>query len=402
MQWKHSGNTEDSDDLDAYDSDCDELNTAKVALMVNLSHYGSDALAKIYNPDNVDNNMLNQGVQVMPSFEQSNVVNHSETKITSDSNTIPYSYLQEKDLVITALKDELRKLKGNDLADNVVTKHTIAPEMLTINVEPIAPRLLNNRTAHSEYLRHTQEQAAILREIVEQGKSQNPLDNSFDYARVKPSTSASGSQPSSNTKKDKTQQIPSSTQNNKVEAHPRIIKSSLKNKNCFVEPKGNANMQHSRLNANSDLLCRNVEPDTFYTNQGSIDSIHHEAISSSLKRMPEDSRNLKSFQRSNTFTLQLNDHVAKILGYGDYQIGNVTISRVYYVKGLGHNLFSVRKFCDSNLEVAFRQHTYFIRNIEVVDLLTGSQGNNQYTLSLGDMMTSSPICLLSKASKAKS
>ncbi|GJX94313.1 retrovirus-related pol polyprotein from transposon TNT 1-94 [Tanacetum coccineum] len=97
-----------------------------------------------------------------------------------------------------------------------------------------------------------------------------------------------------------------------------------------------------------------------------------------------------------------NDHVAKILGYGDYQIGNVTISRVYYVEGLGHNLFSVGQFCDSNLEVAFCQHTCFIRNLEGVDLLTGSQGNNLYTLSLGDMMASSPICILSKASKTKS
>ncbi|GJT21435.1 retrovirus-related pol polyprotein from transposon TNT 1-94 [Tanacetum coccineum] len=97
-----------------------------------------------------------------------------------------------------------------------------------------------------------------------------------------------------------------------------------------------------------------------------------------------------------------NDHVAKILGYGDYQIGNVTISRVYYMEGLRHNLFSVGKFCDSNLEVAFRQHTCFICNLEGVDLLTGSQGNNLYTLSLGDMMASSPICLLSKASKTKS
>ncbi|GKA84749.1 retrovirus-related pol polyprotein from transposon TNT 1-94, partial [Tanacetum coccineum] len=97
-----------------------------------------------------------------------------------------------------------------------------------------------------------------------------------------------------------------------------------------------------------------------------------------------------------------NDHVAKILGYGDYQIRNVTISRVYYVEGLGHNLFFVRQFCDSNLEVAFRQHTCFIRNLEGVDLLTGSRGNNLYTLSLGDMMASSLICLFSKASKTKS
>ncbi|GJU96634.1 retrovirus-related pol polyprotein from transposon TNT 1-94 [Tanacetum coccineum] len=97
-----------------------------------------------------------------------------------------------------------------------------------------------------------------------------------------------------------------------------------------------------------------------------------------------------------------NDQVAKIMGYGDYQIGNVTISRVYYVEGLGHNLFSVGQFCDSNLEVAFRQHTCFIRNLEGVDLLTGSRGDNLYTLSLGNMMASSPICLLSKASKTKS
>nr|GFA73035.1 retrovirus-related Pol polyprotein from transposon TNT 1-94 [Tanacetum cinerariifolium] len=97
-----------------------------------------------------------------------------------------------------------------------------------------------------------------------------------------------------------------------------------------------------------------------------------------------------------------NDYVAKITGYGDYQIGNVTISRVYYMEGLGHNLFSVGQFCDSDLEVAFRQHTCFIRNLEGVDLLTGSRGNSLYTLSLQDMMTSSPICLLSKVSKTKS
>ncbi|GJZ32661.1 hypothetical protein Tco_0578097 [Tanacetum coccineum] len=85
-----------ADDLDAYDSDNDELNSAKVALMVNLSHYGSDALSKVHNHDNVNNNMFNQVVQAMPFAEQSNVVNHSESEITSDSNIIPYSqYLIE-------------------------------------------------------------------------------------------------------------------------------------------------------------------------------------------------------------------------------------------------------------------------------------------------------------------
>ncbi|GKF33229.1 retrovirus-related pol polyprotein from transposon TNT 1-94, partial [Tanacetum coccineum] len=120
------------------------------------------------------------------------------------------------------------------------------------------------------------------------------------------------------------------------------------------------------------------------------------------KHMIGDRSQLTNFVNNILCTVKFrNDHVAKILGYGDYHIGNVTISRVYYVEGLGHNLFFVGKFCDSNLEVAFRQHTCFIQNFEGVDLLTRSRGNNLYTLSLGDMMTSSPICLLSKASKTK-
>ncbi|GJT41681.1 hypothetical protein Tco_0941546 [Tanacetum coccineum] len=80
---------------------------------------------------------------------------------------------------------------------------------------------------------------------------------------VKPSTSASGSQPSGNTKKDKIWQTPSSTQKNKVEAHPRKVESSLKNKDCVVKPKGTAHMQHSKLNANSELKWLSVKVPCF-------------------------------------------------------------------------------------------------------------------------------------------
>ncbi|GKB18989.1 integrase, catalytic region, zinc finger, CCHC-type containing protein, partial [Tanacetum coccineum] len=121
------------------------------------------------------------------------------------------------------------------------------------------------------------------------------------------------------------------------------------------------------------------------------------------KHMTGDRSQLTNFISKFLGTVKFgNDQVAKIMGFGDYQIGNVTISRVYYVEGLGHNLFSVGQFCDSNIKVAFRQHTCFIRNLEGVDLLTGSRGDNLYTLSIGNMMASSPICLLSKASKTKS
>ncbi|GJW20083.1 retrovirus-related pol polyprotein from transposon TNT 1-94 [Tanacetum coccineum] len=64
-----------------------------------------------------------------------------------------------------------------------------------------------------------------------------------------------------------------------------------------------------------------------------------------------------------------NDQFAAIVGYGDYKIGDTIITRVYYVEGLSHNLFSVGQFCDGDLEVAFRKNTCFIRNKDKVDLL---------------------------------
>nr|GEZ78162.1 integrase, catalytic region, zinc finger, CCHC-type, peptidase aspartic, catalytic [Tanacetum cinerariifolium] len=97
-----------------------------------------------------------------------------------------------------------------------------------------------------------------------------------------------------------------------------------------------------------------------------------------------------------------NDHFVAIMGYGDLQFWNLLISRVYYVEGLGYNLFSVRKFCDSDLEVVFKKHMCFVRNMDNVDLLSGSRGSNLYTILLKDMMKYSSIYLLPKASKTKS
>nr|GEW22791.1 retrotransposon protein, putative, Ty1-copia subclass [Tanacetum cinerariifolium] len=97
-----------------------------------------------------------------------------------------------------------------------------------------------------------------------------------------------------------------------------------------------------------------------------------------------------------------NDQLAMILGYGDYKLGDTIILRVYYVEGLNHNLFSVGQFCDGGLEVAFMQHTCHIQNMDKVDLLQGSHSTNLYFISLNDMLSASPVCLLTKASSTKS
>nr|GEW76625.1 retrovirus-related Pol polyprotein from transposon TNT 1-94 [Tanacetum cinerariifolium] len=98
----------------------------------------------------------------------------------------------------------------------------------------------------------------------------------------------------------------------------------------------------------------------------------------------------------------VNNQIAKIIGYGDYQLGNIIISRVYSVEGLGHNLFFVRQFYEADLEVAFQKNTCFIQNLESVDLLSRSRDTNLYIISLDDMLRTSLICLLSKVAKTKS
>ncbi|GJT44040.1 retrovirus-related pol polyprotein from transposon TNT 1-94 [Tanacetum coccineum] len=97
-----------------------------------------------------------------------------------------------------------------------------------------------------------------------------------------------------------------------------------------------------------------------------------------------------------------NDHVATILGFGDLQWGNILITRVYFVEGLRHNLFSVGQFCNSDLEVTFRRNTCFIRNLEGVDLLKRNRTTNLYTINLHEMASASPICLMARATSTKS
>ncbi|GJR58913.1 integrase, catalytic region, zinc finger, CCHC-type containing protein [Tanacetum coccineum] len=119
--------------------------------------------------------------------------------------------------------------------------------------------------------------------------------------------------------------------------------------------------------------------------------------------MTGDRSRLRNFIKKFTWTVRFwNDHFGAIMGYGDYVIGDSMISRVYYVEGLGHNLFSVRQFCDSDLVFSFRKHLCYVRDTNSVELIKGSCGSNLYTILVEDMMKSSLICLLSKASKNKS
>nr|GEX06726.1 retrovirus-related Pol polyprotein from transposon TNT 1-94 [Tanacetum cinerariifolium] len=131
-----------ANDLDAHDSDCDEINTAKVALMANLSHYGSDDLDKVHNQDNVTHNVINQAVQAMPLSEHESqhaavqnsnftaqqdalifiVIEQLKTKVVNYTKINLYNKCVDKTLTaeLERYKDQVRILKEGNNVDKVL------------------------------------------------------------------------------------------------------------------------------------------------------------------------------------------------------------------------------------------------------------------------------------------
>ncbi|GJX83859.1 retrovirus-related pol polyprotein from transposon TNT 1-94 [Tanacetum coccineum] len=168
-----------------------------------------------------------------------------------------------------------------------------------------------------------------------------------------------------------------------------------------------------RSNKKSDVASKNVDSNKkIVTN----DDIKNALITKNVvqivlwivnsgcsNHMTGDRSLLKIFIEKFTRTVRFgNDHFATITSYGDYIQGDITVCHVYYVEGLGHNLFSVGQFCDGDLEVAFHSKSCYVRNLEGDDLLTGDRESNFYTISISDMAAFSPVCLMSKATSTKS
>ncbi|GJT54915.1 retrovirus-related pol polyprotein from transposon TNT 1-94 [Tanacetum coccineum] len=213
-------------------------------------------------------------------------------------------------------------------------------------------------------------------------------------------TNASRSQPRSNTKKNKI--LPAKSVNmKKVEEHPRKIKSSLKTTNRVDS---SISFKHTIINSNSHSVCQTCNKCLISANHDmcvvtylhslnaspSVKNVVHKVKqvwkpkqvkqvvqivlwyldSGCSKHMTGDRSRLRNFMKKFIGMVRFgNDHFGAIMGYGDYVIGESLISKVYYVEGLGHNLFSVRQFYDSDLEVAFRKHSCYVRDTDGVELI---------------------------------
>ncbi|GJV85888.1 retrovirus-related pol polyprotein from transposon TNT 1-94 [Tanacetum coccineum] len=345
----------------------------------------------------------------------------------------------EKDLVITALQNDLRKLKGKASVDNVITKHTIAPKMLKVNVEPINPRLytkqiqelliifwqtcpsINNSSVKLAAVtpKNKDKRLRITKPVTSSGNTNTKTASSSNLVSnkpilssigVKPSTSASGSQPSGNTKKDKIQRTPSSTQKNKhsklnanskllcvkcngymlsdnhdlcvldfindvnARAKSKSVKKSLKRK--FWKPTGKVfiNIGYtwrptgrtftiignkcplSRITTTAEVPLRKPTALEYDTPKPAVTFVYLRNPRKSKTNVPiskpkiikyvsANKKEPSKFWGSIVFDVPSSSldecRSSKLFsGYGDYQIGNVTISKVYYMEGLRHNLFS--------------------------------------------------------------
>nr|GEV60316.1 integrase, catalytic region, zinc finger, CCHC-type, peptidase aspartic, catalytic [Tanacetum cinerariifolium] len=248
-----------------------------------------------------------------------NQISHSQETCSEAGRTLKVRAIDSqitqltKNVTVLQAQNDLFRAENNKIKQHYkefISKDHVQPKVpapgkYAIDVEPIVPRLRNNREAHLDYLKHLKESVETIRDIVEEAK---------------------------------------------------VVQIFL-----------------------------------WYLDSGCS------------KHMTEDCSRLMNFMKKFIGIVKFgNDHFGAIMGYGDYVIGDSVISRVYYVEGLGHNLFSVRQLCDADLEVAFRKHSCYVRDTDGVELIKGPRMSNLYTILVEDMMKSSPICLLSKASKNKS
>ncbi|GJR04260.1 retrovirus-related pol polyprotein from transposon TNT 1-94 [Tanacetum coccineum] len=274
------------------------------------------------------------------------------------------------------LEEESRSkmlLKQIENATQVSNATTIAPGMYKLDPLILASKVKNNREAHEYYLKHTMEQAAILRKIVEQAKSLNPLDSASYYAckYVKLIQELLG------VVREALCALvclePFKTLVTPINGKKTVRKDFYFSCKCvpFNWDFTATNKVPHRKPIPLEVVAQESIVTKVYTRRSMVVQIVLSYLDSECsKHMTGDLSQLTNFVHKFLGTIKFgNNQIAKIMGYYDYQIGNITISRVYYVEGLGHNLFSVGQFCDSDLEVAFRKHTCFVRNLESVDLL---------------------------------
>nr|GEV36576.1 retrovirus-related Pol polyprotein from transposon TNT 1-94 [Tanacetum cinerariifolium] len=367
-------------------------------------------------------------LRAVERFENCIIKKENEyAKLWNDRYNKAYNDMQQK---IERLQAQLGDLKGKITSNSIPTPQgskvmknakVIAPGMFRIN--PFKPsrkeKYVSNNVRASVRIKPitVSQPPVITKKVVNSGS------NGLSSTGVN-NTKTRRPQPRSNTKNDR---VPSASKSSRsknkeveVEKHHRKLLLFRNMKHMSSEFK---NVKLATQNVKSKVVCVMCKQSLISVNHdvcllnyvngmssreaakfvGEFKSLAKEADESLVQQKALELEIERLLRAVFLGTVRFgNDHVAAILGFGDLQWGNILITRVYFVEGLGHNLFSVGQFCDSDLDVAFRRNACFIRNLEGVDLLKGNRLINLYTINLHEMASTSPICLMARASFTES
>nr|GEU98095.1 hypothetical protein [Tanacetum cinerariifolium] len=237
--------------LDAYDSDCDDLSSAKAVLMENLLSCDPEVLSEVAYSDSYPNDMISQDVQEMQYFEQTLVDDFEDNKIHSggmfklDIDTISARLKNTRDAHEVYLE---KTIEYADTLCGLTCPNSPKPSEKLIVVTP------TNKDKRVRFTEPVTSSNNITKQTdsLKTKYSNKPLLTS---TKVKPTTSSSRSKPLGNTKNNRISRPPRSNQKNKVNDHPRTVKSSLNKTNFVSEPIINALIKHSVRNAKFQSMC---------------------------------------------------------------------------------------------------------------------------------------------------
>nr|GEV18706.1 integrase, catalytic region, zinc finger, CCHC-type, peptidase aspartic, catalytic [Tanacetum cinerariifolium] len=369
---------------------------------------------------------------------QKELINHFSKLETADSHitklTEQVTNLQAQINMFRAENDKIKQHYKELVSKDKVKPQVLAREKHAIDIKPIVPRLRNNKDTHLDYLRHLKESVETIHDIVKEAKVVRPLDRSIvsacrytkhsqELLEYAIGTCPQGSQQRAkqlahislirkkqvivakpSDKSDRTTHkhvVTVKTQKTNVPVPPSIGVNSCPNASGS-QPKSTTKT-HRISPANDQVWKPKQVRQVWKPTRKVLTTIGHQwrlagrtdrpfVFGFRLLKTYDGGSLIMNFVKKFNGTVRLgNDHFGAIMGYGEYVIGDSVISRVYYVEGLGHNLFSVRQFCDSDLEVTFRKHSCYVRDTDGVELIKGSRGSNLYTISVEDIMKSSPI-----------
>nr|GEV07732.1 copia protein [Tanacetum cinerariifolium] len=425
--------------LDTYDSYCDDISNAKAVLMANISNYGSNVISKVPHSETYLNDMENQKTLILEEVSQSKMsekgkdpeaikqnISHKPidyVKLNQLSKDFGKYFTPQQELLAeqalwfrisnptiessnkppikVEVPSELPKVSGLKCStSNYGSKPTDNKRNDMISQTPsrnnkveAQPRKVNKKNRVVEPIRDVDVKHSLLNANSICANCKKSMFDGVHDMRLLDFVKNIGSRAKS-AKKHKKHNIWKSTGHVFTEVRlkwkPTDRTFTIVGNSCPVTRITSANILPPKKTTSHSVETQKPKLKVYSGKPKNVKNVGSSKKDKIVKSKNANHSKPNHTLRSNatdipsSFSLVMtvrfgNDHIARIIGYGDYQLGNVTISRVYYIEGLGHNLFSVG-----------------------VDLLSGSRDTNLYRISLDDMLKTSPICLLSRASKTKS